>query len=154
MTDNKEGQATDQTVANEEKNNKVGKADILSNFKVPVKKGKGRMDKCITLNLKTSHLILTKAMIFYLGYPKTIAFSFTDNKVFIVANTTLEGIVSYDVRKVSTIAQLNTNINNKDLCTDLGITFGVFEGIFELNATHYMDINNNKVYELTMIPKK
>lgn len=137
----------------EEQNGKVTKANILTSFKVPVARGQGRLDKSITVNISTNHIVLTKAMIFELGMPKGLAFSFTDDKVFVIPDCTLKGVREYAIRKVNSIAQLHTNINNKDLCTDLALTFGMLEGKFDLTTTYYMEINNNKVFEVH-IPEK
>lgn len=131
----------------------ISKADILSGFKIPQKKGKGSLDKVITVNLTTNYILLTKAMVFYLGYPKKIAFSFAEDKVFIIPNPTLGGITPYDVRKQNGQSDIHTIINNKDLCGDIALTVGILEGKFELDTKFYMEINGNKVYQLIVKSK-
>ena len=133
----------------------ISKADILSGFKIPQKKGKGSLDKVITVNLTTNYVIFSKAMVFDLGYPKKIAFSFADDKVFIMPNPTLGGIIPYDIRKQNGQSDMHTIINNKDLCGDVALTVGIIEGKFELETKFYMEINGNKVYQLIVKdPKK
>lgn len=128
----------------------IDKADILTNFKVPVKKGRGRLDKAVTINPNNNTIIFTKAMLFELGMPTKIAISIAKGNVFLIADPTLEGINCYEVRKANEKSSIPNLVNNKDLVEDICLTLNRLKGKFDVILVFQMVINGNKVYRMLL----
>ncbi len=155
MTDIKENNNPLDTAPLNTGTDAVSKKDILFNFIKPSRTRVSVTEKIATVSLKYSSIVFTKSMIFDLGMAKKIAFSFTNDEVFIIANSTLQGIESYPLRKISSKEDIARIIVNKSLILSLYLVFGIDLEInsFSLISKYELDINGNDVHKLLLKPK-
>lgn len=125
--------------------------DILSGIKVPKMRGHTTSQPLIRVRQNGS-VRFTSGLLFELGFPKKVVFSFSRNEAFIIPDPDIEGAVAYDLRSTKSKKELHF-IQNKDLYSDLAKTFNKKDKDFMLRVESYMEIKTNKVFRLSVLVK-
>lgn len=127
---------------------KITAREILENVKPPIK-GRSLKGKYIRVLLKTSKIVISESQVFEFGMMTKLAFSFVQDKIFLIPGYIVDGIPVYELKKYGKTSYIIQNKWLVESIVESLPTPPVETSEIMLDATPYAVTGENlKIYRL------